>query len=80
MFFFSIESIVFFIERSKERFYHGRSFSRINEIDLITVNLFKDQKDQKSEDRKIEFPTLIFLGPSALCSTYVVHRLKDYIY
>ena len=44
----------FFIEISKDRFNHGQSLSRIDEIDLITVNLFKDQKDQKSEDRKIE--------------------------
>ena len=44
----------FFIEISKDQFNHGQSLSRIDEIDLITDNLFKDQKDQKIEDRKIE--------------------------
>ena len=60
----------FVIERSKDQ----------KDLEKNRIDLFKDRKDRKIEDQKIEFPTLIFLGPSALCSTYVVHRLKDYIY
>ena len=68
-------SIIF--KDQRDWFDHVQSFSKINEIDSITVNLFqrstrairsrslffKDRKDRKIEDRKIEFPTLSTVSP-----------------